>query len=132
MSVLSHSLFNNDLTDKSIPYLTELIESARNLESLDFGPVAEVMCFACLQVKGTTAMEASSLQQELQLLEEDVNELLQTVFPGDFEPSIPLPLAYSTPPPPSPPPPPITPSPPLLSSLPTLLFLSLSLPPLLP
>ena len=52
------------------------------------------------QVKGATAMETSSLQQELQSLEEDVNELLQTVFQGDFEPSIPLPLASSTPPPP--------------------------------
>ena len=52
-----------------------------------------------MQVKGATAMETSSLQQELQSLEEDVNELLQTVFPGDF-PSTPLPLASSTPPPP--------------------------------
>ena len=53
-----------------------------------------------MQVKGATAMETTSLQQELQSLEEDVNELLQTVFQGDFEPSIPLPLASSTPPPP--------------------------------
>ena len=52
-----------------------------------------------MQVKGATAMETSSLQQELQSLEEDVNELLHTVFPGDFEPSISLPLASSTPPP---------------------------------
>jgi hypothetical protein len=35
MSVLSHSLWNNSLTDKSIPHLTELIESAKNLEILD-------------------------------------------------------------------------------------------------
>ena len=34
-SVLSHSLHNNSLTDESIPHLTELIESARNLETLD-------------------------------------------------------------------------------------------------
>jgi hypothetical protein len=35
MSVLSHSLGENNLTDESIPLLTELIESARNLEMLD-------------------------------------------------------------------------------------------------
>jgi hypothetical protein len=34
-SVLSHSFASNNLTDESIPLLTELIESARNLETLD-------------------------------------------------------------------------------------------------
>ena len=35
MFVLFHSLGSNSLTDESIPHLTELIESARNLERLD-------------------------------------------------------------------------------------------------
>ena len=33
-SALSYSLMGNDLTDESIPHLTELIKSARNLEEL--------------------------------------------------------------------------------------------------
>ena len=76
-----------------------------------------------VQVKGATAMETSSLRQELQSLEEDVNELLRTVFSGDFEPSSPLtltsppPLITSTPPS-------LTCSSPLLTSNPPLLPLS--------